>query len=437
MMDLIQLSTFTIAVAKALPGTLLLLWGGSGPWRFSSKILNAVLIIGFAACYYCLAFALKPVVYIDTAIGVCLLAMETTCLLFRRPLGISCMLGAASALCLQMMQALVIAAIHATVGDVETFVASFSWPNMLIEPICCLLSLPVVALVRHYVLADGGTTLRPAQLAWLIPPLCVYLCVTLWQIPNFEETYLEIDWMPLLLMAVMTISGVSAIIFPLYMIHEAQRRFELEKLESDARHYYESMLEQRAKDDEVRRLVHDMRNQIACILETVDPNSKVSHLTDLEEQVSRLRFVNYTGNPTVDAVLNQKRRLSLSRSIDYHVTPFNLSALSIPSIDLCSLFGNALDNAIEACESLPPDIKPYVDVKISQRGGHLVIVFANPCLLCDRHSIDPKSLGTTKHDECSHGFGLSSMAHVVEKNGGGMAIDATEGVFRVSIMLPS
>lgn len=435
-MELAKVTWLLIAVLKSVPGVALVLWAGWGPCRFSNAFLNGVIIVGYAVGYYLFAFQLSPLFYIDTAVIVCLLAMAVTSLLFKRPVGISCMLGASSALCLQMMQALVIAGVQAFVSDIAPFVSSFSLPNMLVEPICCLLSLPVVAVIRHYILADGGMALKPTQLAWLIPPLCVYLCVTLWQIPHFEEVYLEIDWMPLLLMMVMTVSGVSAIVFPLYMLHAAQQRFELERREADARRYYESVLKQRASDDDVRRLVHDMRNQIAVALETTDKTVREEHLDELERSVAQLRFVSYTGDPTIDAVLNQKRRVALGKSIDYHVTPLDLTSLGLSSVDACSLFGNALDNAIEACGPLADGDSPYIDVKLSERGGHAVIVVANSCTPSLVGRFAPDDLETRKPDKKAHGYGLANMAHVVEKSHGAMSIDAADGVFRVSIMLP-
>ena len=106
--------------------------------------------------------------------------------------------------------------------------------------------------------------------------------------------------------------------------------------------------------------------------------------------------------------------------------------------DICAIFGNALDNAIEAVRQLPEDDR-VIRLETRLAKGMLVVRVENPCVRADAHSFahhsEPKSAlpPTTKNDRVSHGFGLRSIQEAVRKYDGHMEISAGDESFQLFI----
>lgn len=424
-----------LALFKALPGTLLVLYGVSGEPAKLSLPAKAAAVCLFAIVYYLLAFRFSSWLYIGSALIMCAAAMGLGCFLSRRPKPTSCILGASTMLCLQAVQAFVITVTRFFVADINVFVASLSAANLVIELICCLICLPAVWGIRRLTFAEGAETFRFSQLAWLLPSLCVYLCLTLWQIPNFEDTFRSIDWMPLVIVGLMALLCIAALLFPLYLTKVAKERLEMEYMERLAARYYEGMMARKSSDDEVRRTVHDLRNQIQCALENIDEGAGRQQLEELSANLGGAQFVSFTGNPTMDTVLNQKRRAAGAIGADFSVMPHAVPHDLMRESDLCALVSNALDNAIEECERLGPGVPRYVDVKLFDRGDYLAMVFTNPCLP-ERTTAGGAIPRTSKPDAASHGIGLSSIRYCVAKYHGNCSIEASNGQFKLTVLLP-
>lgn len=431
-----MLASLVLFVSKAISGACLILWGAWGERRSVSCIPSAVGFILFAAFYYAVNFALPPFLYIGTAVlliaGASLFAMA----LFSRPLQASCLLAAASVLCLQITQSLAITFTLFLTDDIEAYVWLLDAGNLMLEPICCVLALPFVAVFKRLVAIKGGSSIRWHHLLWLAPALLVYLCQTMWQVPNFEKTYLEISWMPLFLMSMMFVLGMATVIFPFYQLKVWKERYEKERIELLARQYYESMLAQKRSDDETRRIVHDLRNQISCALEASSDGRGAAQLGEIERGLSDIRFTDYTSNATMDTVLNQKRRVALARHIEFQVTPLRLPSDFMAASDLCSVVSNALDNAIEECDRLPVESSKYVTTKLSRRGDYIAMVFVNPCSKKEPHDLQKLDFPTSKSDERHHGIGLSSIRYCVEKYRGNCTASIVGGEFRLTVLVP-
>ena len=61
----------------------------------------------------------------------------------------------------------------------------------------------------------------------------------------------------------------------------------------------------------------------------------------------------YTGNRILDLILSQKRMTAQKNGIDFNVNVMPLAHLPFAEREICSLFGNLLDNAVEACGRAP------------------------------------------------------------------------------------
>ena len=106
----------------------------------------------------------------------------------------------------------------------------------------------------------------------------------------------------------------------------------------------------------MERLRHDMKNHIIALgglLENKEWEKMRSYLKNMEEGAGIRTGEEVTGNQVVDALLEQKRKAAEEKNILWECDVQVPKSRCISEFDLCVLFGNILDNALEACERLP------------------------------------------------------------------------------------
>ncbi|MDE7273933.1 MAG: ATP-binding protein, partial [Lachnospiraceae bacterium] len=118
------------------------------------------------------------------------------------------------------------------------------------------------------------------------------------------------------------------------------------------------------------------------------------------------------------------KKIDFSASISFEAGSF------IEPLDISTIFGNALDNAIEASEKLSEDMR-LITVRANRVRNMLVIIIENnttPAL--------PETKGTTKKDAFAHGFGLPNLKNAVEKYDGQCSTKLENGMFALKIVIP-
>ena len=151
----------------------------------------------------------------------------------------------------------------------------------------------------------------------------------------------------------------------------------------------------------------------------------------LNESISEsLRRIS-TGSFVVDAVLNNKVHYAQSKNIAISFSG-NVSDIGVSPQDLCLIFSNLIDNAIEACEKLSGE--KIIDIEVGLRQNFFILSISNPCA-----SAPVKRNGairTTKKDKSLHGIGLKNVSVTAEKYGGVLVTDYSNGTFFVDVRLP-
>jgi sensor histidine kinase regulating citrate/malate metabolism len=95
-------------------------------------------------------------------------------------------------------------------------------------------------------------------------------------------------------------------------------------------------------------------------------------------------------------------------------------------VDLYTLFGNALDNAIEANRKLDAAGR-FIELQIYKKKGLVMVQIANP--FCGTLAMEGALPRTTKEDKNRHGFGVKSIREIIEKYDGVMEITTEQQVF--------
>ena len=140
-----------------------------------------------------------------------------------------------------------------------------------------------------------------------------------------------------------------------------------------------------------------------------------------------------TGNIPLDVLLTSKLAVAKANDIALHYEARNIETLKIPYTDLCSIVGNLLDNAIEACLKLPEDREKTVHVQIVKKEQMLNLFVENSS--DGRYKKQGNTFLSSKNG-LMNGMGLKICNATVKRLGGYMYIDAADTSFRVSITFP-
>lgn len=153
----------------------------------------------------------------------------------------------------------------------------------------------------------------------------------------------------------------------------------------------------------------------------------------LQQMMRQQRQQMELSKETVDVLLAERSIVCKGRGIqlDYIADGAKLDFLK-PG-EVYSLFGNALDNAIEAVTPLEPD-RRYIGLQVRAERGMLLIRMEN-CAAEPLHFVDGLPQ-TTKGDARWHGFGVKSIRRIVQQHGGTLTMQAQDGMFRLVALLP-
>ena len=190
-------------------------------------------------------------------------------------------------------------------------------------------------------------------------------------------------------------------------------------------------------DKKQKELIHNITNQIKMIyVFAKDGNTKaILELTDsIGEEMEKDSRMVYCDNPVLNSLLNEKRREAWKQGIhtDFYVEPGVLLQHVAP-MDLISMLGNLLDNAIRAAAETQGEkyIKSYIYMK--EVGGFCVIKITNPFENI-KHTQDG-DFATTKKDDGMHGIGLHSVRRIAEKYGGCLMCTAADKTFETVLLI--
>lgn len=179
---------------------------------------------------------------------------------------------------------------------------------------------------------------------------------------------------------------------------------------------------------------HDYRNHINNMtiqLENENYAGLKVYLKQLAEDLDTVDTVIKTGNVMADAILNSKLGIAEKMNIKINVKANIPENPRISSVELCSVLGNMLDNAIEACSALPEEER-FIRIYIGKLKGQLYLSVQNSA---GRVRKEKGSYLSTKEGE--HGYGLFRIDRVAKKYGGFVNRQNEEGIFATEITLPT
>ena len=186
---------------------------------------------------------------------------------------------------------------------------------------------------------------------------------------------------------------------------------------------YEQFRNYQESDEMLHMMQHDLKHQIEGLRGETNEQKKEAWLDQQR-----------TGNAVFDTILSAKLRKA--RQLDVRITCVADGALlnKLHVTDICTIFGNALDNALESVVMIPDPQKRLIHVSVSAQKNFIFINIANTLGTDLIESED--SLLTTKEDKKNHGYGLKGIRYAVGKYGGHVTYKAEDGWFRLNILIP-
>lgn len=182
---------------------------------------------------------------------------------------------------------------------------------------------------------------------------------------------------------------------------------------------------------EIRNIKHDLRNQVTVLNDLLKDNKydeAKKHINQLYNDVEKVTSVCYTGNSAVDSIINLKGDYARSRNISF-MSKIKVNSIDFEAISVCRILGNALDNAIEACERIDIDEK-CVCIAMHQLDNKLIIEIENTS-----PPVDVNNLITSKKNKEAHGIGMQSIQQTVESMNGYVSCNYENGYFSIKIVL--
>ena len=185
----------------------------------------------------------------------------------------------------------------------------------------------------------------------------------------------------------------------------------------------------------LRREFHDIKHYMLAIREEENPEKKDQYLSEMENAISQQESLISTGNRVLDVFLTSKSNYCSQNNITFTCMADGRLISFMHVKDICSLFGNALDNAIECVSQFSDPEKRLITLSMFRRSQFVMIQFEN-------YSETPLEMNsnslprTTKADKQNHGYGLKSIKAAAQKYGGSMTLQARGSWFTLQVLIP-
>ena len=180
---------------------------------------------------------------------------------------------------------------------------------------------------------------------------------------------------------------------------------------------------------------HDIKHQIAGLRAETDAGKRNAWLDEMEKELNVFHEIGHTGSTVLDGILAakssycKKYKIKITCVADGNILRF------IHVMDLCTIFGNALDNAIESVSLVADEEKRSIHFCVLKQKGFIFIRVENYCeneLIIGKDQMPV----TSKSNRREHGYGMRSIKQSVEKYNGSMTFSLKDNWFELKILIP-
>lgn len=202
---------------------------------------------------------------------------------------------------------------------------------------------------------------------------------------------------------------------------------EFKQKEDNLKYQIQSQLEQYEIQSryikDLRRLKHDYKNQIhglRYIFEAGDYEKAMNYIKELDGEVTApdLMYTQFSNHNLVDAILQDVNAKTKEMKIQF-VANIQIENLPFTDLELCTIFSNLMNNALEACIKME-DGQRFIHIKGQRVNSHLVIKTVNS--FNGELKYRNGKLETLKKSKDQHGLGIDRIKKIVEAHHGELEI---------------
>ena len=208
---------------------------------------------------------------------------------------------------------------------------------------------------------------------------------------------------------------------------EKENEFKIDKMQKQFE-YYQS---KQADEERIKSIYHDMKNHLLVLQNKENTEESQKMIKELQNQIENYENYEHTGNSFLDIIIKDKLKIAKEKQIDLMVAIDFKDINFIEPLDISTIFGNSIDNAIEGTEKLQKENRVIL-VKAGKVNNFISIVVEN-------NYNENEKLGnkkTTQKDTFLHGYGISNIKNAVEKYNGTCTITKENEKFTLKILLP-
>lgn len=304
------------------------------------------------------------------------------------------------------------------------------------QVVCCavvtlvLYTIAGVTLVRSLP-EQGVYPVGPKQISSAIFLLVVFeMLFILFTMDDFHEELTVRSWIIILVQ-------IYCITF-LYVQNTLFRKSSMQQELNTLNHLWHQQKNQYEISKEnielINRKCHDLKHQIAAMRTMTSPEEQEKYLKEIEDSVQIYGSIVKTGNEVLDTVLTEKSLICRGNDITINCIADGRRMDVLDPVDVYTVFGNALDNAIESVKGISSREKKLIDVLVFMEKQFLFINIMNPIEASLK--LENGIPLSTKIKNGYHGYGLKSIQHTAEKYDGFMKITTENQVFSLKILIP-
>lgn len=230
------------------------------------------------------------------------------------------------------------------------------------------------------------------------------------------------------------LSGLA--IFYAYHIQRLHLRSQqdLARMEMILCNQYEQYQQSQETLELIHFKYHDLKHHIHALRAEENADKRSEYLDQMEADIKSYGAQQHTGNSVLDTLLTSKSLNCMKNEIEMTIVADGALLDFMDVMDICSIFGNALDNAIEYEKKLAEREKRMIHVSVFSQRDFLIIRIEN---YCEQQLQFEKELPvTTKAQHGFHGYGLKSVRHTVHKYGGEVDVSLKDSWFSLTILIP-
>lgn len=217
-------------------------------------------------------------------------------------------------------------------------------------------------------------------------------------------------------------------------LSESHMKSELDAIQNILHAQYTQYRQSKESIEIINHKYHDLKHQINILRSESNPEKKEAYLDELENGIKDYESMFKTGNGVLDTLLTNASLKCSRHDITFTCVADGSLLNDLYVMDICTILGKALDNAIEYEVLIEDKEKRLIHVTVSKMNEFVLIRVEN--YLQDKITFAGDLPKSTKGNPAYHGFGMKSIKYSVEKYKGTMTISADDNWFVINILIP-